>query len=132
MKASKFQKWDRAFIISLGYDGHHLLDVICESLKVIQIRITGVKGQTVTGETTERYGYIKKYRPGDLKNIITKRRKRSGKEIEFKDDEFVRVSREYKSDILLTEGEMKLKMIDYIIHDFSTEDERDFHEDESW
>ena len=127
MRTPKFQKYAKAYIIQFGSYND---DVHSEAVKAIVIRVTDVKGSTITGETSERYGYLKKYKPGDLKKITTQKRKSKGVEVDFYDDELVSVRRTYKSSNLLTEGEMKLKMIDYIIHDFQTEDERDFHFEE--
>jgi hypothetical protein len=105
-------------------------DVMSKVVKAIEIRIIDVKGSSITGQTLERYGYLKKHKPNDLKKIVTKKIIQKGKEIDFFDDELVAVHRVYKSNNLLTEDEMKLKMIDYIMHDFQTEDERDFHFEE--
>lgn len=127
MRTSKFQKYTRAYIIQFGTYND---DVMSEGVKAIVVRVVDVKGSTITGETSERYGYLKKYKPGDLKKITTQKIKSKGVEVDFFDDELVSVRRTYKSTNLLTENEMKLKMIDYIMHDFQTEDERDFHFEE--
>ena len=124
MNTSKFKKYTRAYIMDFG--GYNE-NVLSKSVKAIEVRIVDVKGSSVKGQTLEKYGYIKTNMPNDLKNIVTEKIKTKGKIVDFSDDELVAVVRLYKSNILLTEDEMKLKMVDYIMHDFQTEDERNFN-----
>lgn len=124
MKQDKFKKHTRAYIMDFG--GYNE-NVLSKSVKAIEVRIIDVKGSNVKGQTLEKYGYIKTNMPNDLKNIVTEKIKTKGKIVDFSDDELVAVVRLYKSNILLTEDEMKLKMVDYIMHDFQTEDERNFN-----
>ena len=124
MKTNKFKKYDKAFTIQFGLC---MYNVMGNKIKVINIRVIDVEGANVIGETHEMYGYLKTHKPGD-KNIYKKNQiKRKGKEVEFRDDELVAVVRTYKSDDLLTESEMKLEIIDYVMDDFQTRNEY-----ESW
>jgi len=124
MKTIKFQKHDIAYIVNFNYPCG---EVMSQRIDAIKVRIIDVKGNSIKGQTQETYGYIKKMWPGNLKNIVSKREKKKGKEIDFPDAQFVSVERTYKAEHLLTESEMKLAMIDYIMHDFQTEEEREFH-----
>jgi len=127
MKTQKFSKYDHAFIVL--FDSYSA-DIRGKRLTAIEVRIIDVKGSEITGQTLEKYGYLKQFHPRDLSKIVTKKRKSKGKEVDFSDDELVAVHRKYKENQLLTDGEAKLKMVDYIMHDFQDEVERDYGHEE--
>lgn len=117
---SKFKKHDTAYRVE-----YHITstDVMMDSVGLVEIYITEVIGKKVKGRTLERYGNIKKYAPYDLKNITSKRKKKKGQEVDFEDNEFVAIEREYNPNYLLNHLEAKMKMIQYIVNNFQTEEE---------
>jgi hypothetical protein len=81
-----------------------------------EFHVTHVGRIYVTGFLFERFGTLPNLGLGY--KILTKKKKKKGKEIEFQEYDIVTVETQFRMNDLLTFGEAKLELIKYISNDF--------------
>lgn len=123
MKESKFKIRGNAYTLNF-YNLAQKTDVHYKAnIQLVEIIITAIDKKGIHGFHFERYGHIMEYYPHMESNIYTKKNKYKGKEIPWKENDTVALTKVYNPNQLLTFEEAKLKMIAYIANDFNTEDE---------
>lgn len=113
----KFKVKENAYWL-LKTEGAYSSNMLAEGyLKLVKIYITKVGHKNLEGWYMHKYGDVLKY-PGMEKNIITKKKKKNGKEVPFLEYEYVAIKKIFSIDSVYTFEEAKLKMIEYIATDF--------------
>jgi hypothetical protein len=122
MKNTKFKINNTAYILQY-YDFEPINILYKINIKLIEIRIINIDNKGIHGFHFENYGHIMKCYPHMESSIYTKKNKRKGKEIPWKESDTVALVKTYNHNQLLTIEEAKLQMITYIANDFHTDDE---------
>jgi hypothetical protein len=123
MKKPKFTERDTAYKLQF-YNLFPKDDILYKvNMKLIEVIITSIDKKGIHGFHFERYGHIMEFYPHIESRIHTKKNKVKGKEVPWKENDFVAIMNTYDSNTLLTLEEAKMQMIQYIANDFHTEDE---------